>query len=337
MELGTLFPDRTGVPSYPLSEGVMDMGWHDALDSQARAFAMYDGPRGRRYARGWAEAWGEGGDRVHSATGKPVSEGGLDVYRTAMMLLPDAILAADTVYVEDEMLMLARGAAQTFLTETLHESDLPVPNGYLYLPEPEDVYDRHDKRVTARVYIWMSSPGGVVVYLMHRLGDRDDYTDDAVERRLRLEAGLGREDLMIVHVFPIGFGQQLPTFESEGMHGTAAEALRTLVVLWRLMQQTIATTTRERPARAVRRRMPPPLMENLITVIRLRRPHKDRDRDQEVRSVDWHQRWIVSGHWRWQPYPTLGVTKQIWISPYVKGPEDRPLVIRKARVLNLAR
>lgn len=41
-----------------------------------------------------------------------------------------------------------------------------------------------------------------------------------------------------------------------------------------------------------------------------------------------HHRWIVRGHWRQQPYPSLGegVTKPIWIAAYVKGPEGAPLL-----------
>lgn len=44
-------------------------------------------------------------------------------------------------------------------------------------------------------------------------------------------------------------------------------------------------------------------------------------------------RWMVSGHWRWQPMKDKitkeKVVKRIWISPYMKGPEDKPFVARK--------
>ena len=40
------------------------------------------------------------------------------------------------------------------------------------------------------------------------------------------------------------------------------------------------------------------------------------------------------GHWRNQPYGTKEdrYYKQIWIAPYVKGPEDKPLVVKKRGV-----
>jgi hypothetical protein len=43
----------------------------------------------------------------------------------------------------------------------------------------------------------------------------------------------------------------------------------------------------------------------------------------------WSHRWVVSGHWRQQPYgPGRTLRKTIWIDPFVKGPDDRPLIVR---------
>ena len=45
-------------------------------------------------------------------------------------------------------------------------------------------------------------------------------------------------------------------------------------------------------------------------------------------SADHDHRWIVSGHWRQQPYgPNSSLRKRIWIAPYVQGPADKPLVV----------
>lgn len=44
-------------------------------------------------------------------------------------------------------------------------------------------------------------------------------------------------------------------------------------------------------------------------------------------------RWMVSGHWRWQPMKDKitkeKILKRIWISPHMKGPADKPFVARK--------
>lgn len=46
------------------------------------------------------------------------------------------------------------------------------------------------------------------------------------------------------------------------------------------------------------------------------------------RTREWRHRWMVRGHWRNQPYPSLGkgVTRRTWIAPYLKGPDGAPLL-----------
>lgn len=48
--------------------------------------------------------------------------------------------------------------------------------------------------------------------------------------------------------------------------------------------------------------------------------------------IEWSHRWIVSGHWRNQWYPSSGTHELTYILPYVKGPDDKPLRISTAEV-----
>lgn len=114
----------------------------------------------------------------------------------------------------------------------------------------------------------------------------------------------------------------------------------TWLTFWRvaqkLMAERIVTSERQHAIRPVRREAQRyGLDRGAPRVIELRRPRGDRDEEGPVRegAVDWTHRWIVGGHWRWQPYPKTGEVKQIWIAPYEKGPQDKPLVIRE-RVWN---
>lgn len=43
---------------------------------------------------------------------------------------------------------------------------------------------------------------------------------------------------------------------------------------------------------------------------------------------EWRARWWVSGHLRNQWYPSTHEHKLIWVAPYVKGPDDKPLARR---------
>jgi hypothetical protein len=54
----------------------------------------------------------------------------------------------------------------------------------------------------------------------------------------------------------------------------------------------------------------------------------DENTTEEVKKKDfeWHVQWIVRGHWRNQYYPSIKENRTIWIDPYNKGPEDKPLI-----------
>jgi len=62
-----------------------------------------------------------------------------------------------------------------------------------------------------------------------------------------------------------------------------------------------------------------------VKVIQLRRAEPRSHVDGEHVSVDWSCRWVVGGHWRNQPYKDA--RKLLYILPYVKGPEDKPLKV----------
>jgi hypothetical protein len=62
-----------------------------------------------------------------------------------------------------------------------------------------------------------------------------------------------------------------------------------------------------------------------VKVISLRRMESTHSPSADGEPVEWSCRWIVSGHWRNQPYKDE--RRLIYIMPHVKGPEDRPLKV----------
>jgi hypothetical protein len=72
-------------------------------------------------------------------------------------------------------------------------------------------------------------------------------------------------------------------------------------------------------------------------IVRLRREAGDEPPGEENGEANYSHRFIVSGHWRNQWYPSEKLHRQIWISPYVKGPEDKPLIVRPRRVFQWQR
>lgn len=73
-----------------------------------------------------------------------------------------------------------------------------------------------------------------------------------------------------------------------------------------------------------------------VKVVQLRRtesrPYESGCRGE---SADWSCRWIVNGHWRNQAYKNK--RELIYIMPYVKGPDDKPLKVPNHTVYQVSR
>lgn len=98
---------------------------------------------------------------------------------------------------------------------------------------------------------------------------------------------------------------------------------------WLLMNQTIIKNSEERPQRPIARRLKKMGLPDYVTVIAYRRTEYD-NKYVGNSEVQWSHRWVVRGHWRWQGYKTEDgkmAEKRIWISPFVKGPADKPMLI----------
>jgi hypothetical protein len=72
-------------------------------------------------------------------------------------------------------------------------------------------------------------------------------------------------------------------------------------------------------------------LEPGVRFILLRRMAREQGQAKGVGQTYSH-RWLVSGHFRNQWYPSEQTHKVIWIEPYVKGPEATPLVPHVHRV-----
>jgi hypothetical protein len=303
-------------------------GWQDALEAQMEIFKFWRSELGMVYGHYYVDDKVEGSPKRHGYEPDPAHRDVL-VGNAPNLSSVEAskMLFADPIYVSDEMFQVAEAAGEMFKPEPLHETDLLTTRGLVLMPRPLIAPDINNKATTWRVFAWMpmQSPDGarsgihVSTYTLY-----DDWQQDGYE----LDPTLKWQPL---HVTPWWFGDKAPAREEAPWWGKCQAVLR-------LMMQQIAVRD-ERPApRASRRRWQremPEKSEPGIVVVRLRRPKSHPSGDHH--TVDWKQQWIVGGHWRAQFYPSLGIHRQIWISNYVKGPADKPLVIRKGRAFELVR
>lgn len=109
-------------------------------------------------------------------------------------------------------------------------------------------------------------------------------------------------------------------------------SFRLMVAMFELMNQTVTTTECRRASKTTGRRAAREGMESTdVTVVTLRRRGiADPDRVMETHDVRWGHRWVVDGHWhRYRVGPGRQEVRRMWVDSYVKGPDDKPLVVKK--------
>lgn len=310
------------------------MTWLRALDYQMELADFWKSSFGVRYGQGFAESLAQKGSSQYSM---------LPQIEYSKMKL------ADPISVSDEIMDMVEAAYLKFKPEPLLPQDSIAPRGFLLLPRPFYMEDRQKRTMAIRAFSWMPSvqhedgePTGIFLSAYTHCDDEDDFSEEMAEAYK--EKLFGRAHLSLVHVWPWAYGASSPLDQREGdwnkfnedeISGIAS-LWSFLQALWRISQQTVANIEREYPGRAQRRAAARMRMPGYITVIKLRRTRHSYEHEGEE-AVEWNHRWIVGGHWRNQWYPSLGEHRQVWINMYVKGPEDRPLIVRGNRAFDISR
>jgi hypothetical protein len=307
-------------------------GWKDAYESQVDVWKWLRSP----YGRAWHDA------RYRADASTLVREETKTMLGQLFSLEEDTLLYAPPYYVSGEMCEVIDAAAATFETEPLLDTDLLSPSGFAYFARPFVMPDRYEVMTHLGGFSWWP------------LATQHRETNEVQERGIALTlyaapdavawekwpAGQHLPDRIPIHHTPWWYEM---TFEGNEIDEAGA---RTGVEQWwkvlqttlRLMQQRITVRHPLRPDRASRRRgarlgFP----EREVVVVKLRREATPPGEEPLHGDANYSHRFIVSGHWRNQWYPASNVHRQIWISPYVKGPEDQPLVVRPRRVFTFNR
>ena len=187
-------------------------------------------------------------------------------------------------------------------------SDLPDMHGLAYLAAPLNLAD---VRVDAISWAQVGSRCALIAYSA-RHGH-----DDEIGMQIARTSTAGHLPLLIPVDFQmIQFGDPLP----ERM------TARFMAAWWHLIQQPLTALPRERASKGDTRRDKRLRMGDRVTEVRLRSPKAKYAPDHDPRWQYSH-RFLVKGHWRNQPYKD-GEVRKIYIAPFVKGPADKPLIIR---------
>lgn len=216
--------------------------------------------------------------------------------------------SAPLFWVSPEMATLCVHAAKSMPNQPLRDTDLPSPTGFCYFGAPV---------AGISAVFWGVRDGGVWVQPLEAANRpmQAAFWKWGVSPNEFLEPG---------SVSHLGVEESREVSAEEGRH-----RFHSILTFWTLCQQRLAAPKSERAPRAARKFAERRHFDvSLIRVVRLRRQKAHTDEVLET-GVDWTHRWMVNGHWRNQWLPSVKAHRLQWIAPYVKGPEDKPLVVKE--------
>lgn len=262
---------------------------------------------------------------------------------------------ADAYRVTEEMCdTVAFAAAKLDDSDVFDRTLAPTPWGFVRFDKPLPMKDVRGRTMLANYLVWgMYAEGGKAGAFFSLWNDSGTHPDEvALENPLthnpKVLGTFGRWGFIGAEVVADGkaVGGPLITLPQQTIDRIAAEgdaptdytnALRYVHALWLMLGQTITdvreeTLTKKQAGRVRRYRIP-----GKVSVVQLRRVEYQRGAGES--HVEWSRRWLVRGHWRWQPVgPGRTERVRIWINGYQKNAHrtDLPLVV-PTKVYDLSR
>lgn len=283
--------------------------------------------------------------------------GAMDYYGSRYMAdyAAKSIISAENFFVVPEMCDLVAYSSSVLDSSDISDKTLvPSQSGFAYFEKPIEIVDIRQKKIFLNAILWETATDDSTV--VHMWNDEYSHPDDAARFVLEHRATLSGADLASydkwlavkgrwgytgVAIYRDGelvgdekqeVSEELAAkyADVEGIETAPFTNPRRIVHAFFLMlSQTLVARETERGDKKVARRMKQMGVPNDVTVITFRRTKYEKKMEGPA-NVEWSHRWLVRGFWRWQPYKNEKGEwdrKRIWINPFIKGPEDKPLVI----------
>lgn len=289
--------------------------WSEALALQVSLRDWWRSSEGLRYSEGFAKSMGLGPDFF--------------IYDIEFKRLG----TPNAYWVHNDMITVAEEAASRLIEYPLNAADLPTREGFCVLDRPIYTLDRHLRWMNIKAFSWgPAAHKGQDALLLAFYSDAT-VEDDFSRVNVALPSG---QRLVLSYMTPwvFGAGAEGSTKFIDGRNAPQSvvdagrDLFRLVQSFFLLCQQPISANTKMRPDRPMRRRFErknQPVPD--ISVITLR-PRRTRyvENEGDGKQVEWSHRWIVGGHWAHRH--TKDGLKLVYIHDFVKGPEDKPLVVK---------
>jgi hypothetical protein len=133
-------------------------------------------------------------------------------------------------------------------------------------------------------------------------------------------------------VEPDGLLERAYNFDGDAPdHPARATTVAAVHLLWQMLSEDILISRREeQPRRQQKMMRRVRLKDTSVTTVHLRHRTYDRPAEPgEETRAQYSHRFMVRGHPRKIHDKRTGEVREVWVRPYVKGPEDAPLKIRE--------
>ncbi len=339
----------------PDTGGNMSKGWDSALDAMTGLAHAFKTPEYQKHLTGFAASLAKAGKMFNIETGERIDATATPADRQRIsQLIAGAvsnIQLAEPVWVSGDVVDLVEYAADapSFKPEPIYLDHLFVPHAFCLFERPITTDDVKGLKMSYRALSWSTTQvapdnpaeRGLLICAWSHRDDPDGYYDPATET-VTLDGKahpsgkmplLGGSPYTLAHVDNLPFGEDRFLVEP-----IIARMVAQYESLWRLARQKIVVHAPERTSRPTWKRASNWRQIKEVTVLRLRRTEYKTDYEGEPGGSELSYRTNVRGYWRDTYYATLGPVgdpnayRQQWIDEYIRGPEDKPLILKKHAV-----
>lgn len=248
---------------------------------------------------------------------------------------------SDIYWVSPDMTQMAWAAHKSMPPRPITQEVIPSHHGFVLFQDSLHYPDSHGKLIGTRAVLWSSTVdadtrevGVLLAFYTDTKRDKSDYA----YAELQGYQSLGLPELLLSHItfwpYDMSVDDYLHKLKVTDVPGNIAAQLQFMLAFWTISQQPLVAMTHRPADRHVRRQLSRKKLEVPdVRVITLRREQAiglEHDPDPEGHRANYSHRFMVSGHWRHQRVgEKRGQTRLVWVNEYIKGPEDKPLVLKQ--------